>query len=41
MKKVQYIQPALTLPFDQPVTNSGTPSPSRSKLWIVTAWFFD
>ena len=31
----------LTFPLDRPVKSSGTPSPSISKLWMLTAWFFD
>ena len=34
-------QNILTFPLDQPVMSSGTPSESRSKLWMVIAWFFD
>ena len=30
-----------TFPFDQPVISSGTPSESRSKLWMEIAWFLD
>jgi len=30
-----------TLPFDQPVISSGTPSPSKSKLCMAITWFFD
>lgn len=31
----------LTLPLDQPVMSSGTPSLSKSKLWMTIAWFLD
>lgn len=31
----------LTFPLDQPVMSSTTPSPLRSKAWMLIAWFFD
>ena len=38
---MNYTITADTFPLLQPVISSGTPSESKSKLCIVTAWFLD